>query len=194
MKDAHNNPISRRSMMQAAAVLAGALTGAMAVDEGAFASSNAPETATSRDRPRLTTLINLEGVRREYRDAVSTFPLALPEGWSFPPESSAREAASPLAPTASSLWESGSGHVEVYMYWLRAVASAACDAHAGGNDQIASRLLDDLETGYSTSERRMAILDPANQLLGLVVDPARGGGSTARHSVDFTNLMSIARS
>ncbi|WP_139327462.1 hypothetical protein [Microbacterium sp. RURRCA19A] len=186
--------LSRRALLRVALIGAGALTGAIAAPTAASAATERSIPTNRIDTSPRPIFVGLEEVRAEYKEAVRTFPLALPQGWSFPADSSAGQTDSPSSQAAPSLWEKGFGHVEVFMYWLSAVAAAACDAHARSDNQSADELLDLLEAGFATPQRRMAIPDPENLLLGLLVDPARGGGSQARHSADFTNLRSIAHS
>ncbi|MBW9110157.1 hypothetical protein [Microbacterium ureisolvens] len=174
--------ISRRTLLQVAAVGSGIVLGAWIPSAGAAA---APAGAAA-EGSGLEGFIDIDGVHAEYRAAISNFRLPLPTGWSFPAESAVRE------PEPNVMWEQGTGEFEAYLYWQRAVATAAQDAHLRGDDAEADRLLDALESGYNSSTRRGLIDDPDNLFVTVTIGPARGGNPTARGGVaerDFSRLM-----
>lgn len=119
---------------------------------------------------------DLAGIHAEYRDAVRRFPFDLPDGWTFPPESSLRD----ILPSTGSRgaepsWQRGNGYAEAYVYWQSAVATAACEAHSRGDLAGVERFLNALESGYKSKVRRAVLEDPEDGFLKIEVNAARRG-------------------
>jgi hypothetical protein len=184
-----SDAVSRRTFFQVAAIGAGVVAaGLLPVSDAAAASKRRlpSEGGEVADSSRFLTI---EEVRAEYRAEIVDFPLSLPAGWSFPPESK-REDTVPGA-----LWEEGNGTAEAYFFWQYATAAAAQQAHSRGDDFEADRFLDALEAGYGSPTRRAVLDDPEAVFIREAVQPARRGNVAARGAGggrDFTTLMQLA--
>lgn len=186
MKNFDEGVVSRRAVLYAAAAGSGVLLGGLVSISGASAVSTSTTHQGGQAIAGANKFLDIHGLRDEYRQAVATFPLSLPDGWSFPPESRKQDEG------AGVLWEKGSGAAEVYFFWQFAVASAAHEAHTRGDGAQAARLLDILEAGYQTPLRRRIVEDPNGTFIVDVIGPARGAGATARglaSSANFDPLM-----
>lgn len=131
--------------------------------------------------------LDYQGLCAEYRNAIRDFPLPLPDGWSFPPESQWED------PGAGVAWERGNGIAEAFNHWQRGVAMSAREAHERGDDVEADRLLDVLTTGSKSPTGRAVFEDIDDALATRLVAPARGGTGHARglRSRDFSALMNF---
>ncbi|WP_156458812.1 hypothetical protein [Microbacterium sp. Leaf179] len=134
-------------------------------------------------------LMDLDGLRAEYRDAVSTFPFALPEGYAFPAESQSGES------LRGSVWEVGAGHAEAYCFWQASMVTAAYEADLAHDSAKADGLLRALEAGYDSQTRRVVLEDPGNYFVEHALEGATSAGSdTQSNSVesDFAPLLVFA--
>ena len=185
MNNLDGRPVSRRTVLYAAAAGSGVLLGGLASAGSATAASRSTGSRADGTTAEMEAFLDVNGVRAEYQQAIATFPLNLPDGWSFPPDSRV-----PDRPGV--MWEKGSGVAEAYFFWQFAVASAAHEAHMRGEEAEAGRFLDVLESGYRTSLDRKIVEDPDGAFLVEVIGPARGRGALARGSAataDFGPLM-----
>lgn len=180
--------VSRRTLFQFAAVGTGFLLGGFVPAAHATAAPRSATLANSREIAGMGTFLDIDGVRAEYRKAIAKFPLTLPVGWSFPPESKQQDSEPGVR------WEKGNGEAEAYFFWQYAVATAAHEAHLQGDAVEANRLLDALEAGYLTPTRRAVIDDPEAVFVAEAIQPARGANAAARGTVaggDFGPLMNV---
>lgn len=186
MNNFNGKSVSRRTLLYAAAAGSGALLGGLASVSGATAASTSAVSQGGRTISGADAVLDIHGVRAEYRQAIAAFPLNLPDGWSFPPESRKQDEGSGVT------WEKGNGAAEAYFFWQFAVASAAQEAHLRGEEVEATRFLDVLESGYETPLRRSVVEDPEGVFIAEVIRPARGVSSAARGAAsgaDFGPLM-----
>lgn len=187
MSNFDGRTVSRRTVLYAAAAGSGVLLGGLVPVGGATAAaSNSTAYQGGRTIADMDAFLDIDGVRAEYQQAIVAFPLNLPDGWSFPPDSRQQDEGPGV------MWEKGNGVAEAYFFWQFAVASAAHEAHLRGEEAEAARFLDVLEAGYSTPLRRAIVDDPEGAFVTEAVGPVRGGGAAARGSAskaDFGPLM-----
>ncbi len=96
--------------------------------------------------------LDAAGVEDEFREAAAAFPLALPDGYSWP-TSTGQEYGN------AAQWERGTGAVQAYFFWEGATATAAYAAHERGDGGAASVHLESLAAGYASPVRSM-LVDP----------------------------------
>lgn len=130
------------------AVLASSAATLLRSDPAAAAASTGSEATASEVASGAGGLTNLEGIHAEYQTAVKIFPLELPPRTSFPHASSLVDADGDV------LWEPDAGVGEAYLFWNNATAVAANDAYVRGDTNEATRLLDALDAGFSSSIRQ----------------------------------------
>ena len=174
--------VSRRTLLYVAAAGSGALLGSFVPAAGAIASPDSTALSSGRKIADMDVFLDIDGLRAEYRQATATFPISLPAGWSFPPESRQQDTGPGV------MWEKGNGVAEAYFFWQFAVATAAHEAHLQGHKLDADRFLDVLEAGYSTPIRRAVIDDPDAAFVTEAIQPARSENATARGTVGGGNF------
>ena len=185
--------VTRRTLLQVVTVGSGVLLGSLiptSANAAAPLASAGAAVPVAGQTAGTAAFTDIQGVWAEYGEAIANFPLALPEGWSFPAESAMRNSEPDVQ------WEVGCGNTEAYLCWQRAVATAAHEAHQRGDHDEADRLLDLLEAGYDSPTRRAVIKDPDNAFLAMAVRPARSADGAARGSAtggDFSTLMDAVR-
>lgn len=191
MNNFDGRTVSRRAVLYAAAAGSGVLLGGLASASGATAASDSAAVQSNRTIANTPAFLDIHGVRAEYQQAIANFPISLPDGWSFPPDSQEQDEGPGV------MWEKGNGVAEAYFFWQFAVASSAHEAHLRGEEAEVACFLDVLETGYKTSLRSKIVEDPEGAFLADVIRPARGGGAAARglaSNADFGPLMNaVAR-
>ncbi len=96
--------------------------------------------------------LDAAGVEDEFREAAAAFPLALPDGYSWP-TSTGQEYGN------AAQWERGTGAVQAYFFWEGATATAAYAAHERGDGGAVSAHLESLAAGYASPVRSM-LVDP----------------------------------
>lgn len=111
-------------------------------------------------KTQVSGMARLAEIQTEYRNATAIFPLVLPDGWTFPPDSGLSD------PTPGAFWERGMGVSAAYLNWQRAVAAAAYAGYQKGDSKTTKHYLDLLEAGYDTDVRRAAIADPDEKFTG----------------------------
>jgi hypothetical protein len=198
MSQPEKRPLSRRTLLHIAATGAGALWvgGGLAQASPALGLESARERQPDIEKhvgaidahaaaPPAAGFTDIAGIRDEYRKAIAAFPLLLPAGWVFPPESRLSEAEPGMQ------WERGAAAAEAYFFWQGAVVSEAEAAHARGDEASAARLLDSLEAGYRSSVRRAVLEDPDDGFLGGAT--RRGGPVHAARNGDFSALRQMSR-
>ncbi|MBQ3358879.1 MAG: hypothetical protein IJG47_08275 [Microbacterium sp.] len=181
--------LSRRSMLRMVAAVGGVIAAstslhAMGGQSAAAATSQSatPDVSSSEmtqfvDAPRADSFTNLAGVRSEYAEVTTDFPLALPEQTEFPSASTLQDAA------PNTLWERGSGAADAFMIWVGLTIAAASQAHSNGQTEQSLLLLDELDEGYA-SPARHAVLEDVGRYFPAAISQARQG--------NFTGLLALA--
>ncbi|MGN7948536.1 hypothetical protein ACTJKH_07305 [Microbacterium sp. 22215] len=187
--DDKSRELSRRSMLRMVAAVGGVIaasaslhalggqSAAAATSQSATSDASSSEMNQFVDATRADSFTNLAGVRSEYAEVTTDFPLALPEETTFPSEPTLQDTA------PHTLWERGSGVADAFMIWLGLTIAAASQAHSNGQAQQSLQLLDELDEGYA-SPAREAVLEDAGRYFPAAISQARQG--------DFAGLLALA--
>lgn len=119
-----------------------------------------------------TVWLDGEGVDDEFHAAAATFPLALPDGYTWPTEL-------PRSLGSVTEYQRGTGAAEAYLYWEAATATAAYADHRSGEPDDVAAHLEALVDGYASPVRSM-YFDPEQpgtdtEYYRSVIEPALNG-------------------
>ncbi len=109
------------------------------------------------------------GISAEYQRAIDSFPLPLPEGFTFPTE---YQGGPPSEPTQ---YEAGNGYITPYFLAQCAYGSAAITAHVGGDEDAATENLHLAIDVTYTEAFDMFVEDPSRGFVTGVLEPALDG-------------------
>lgn len=109
------------------------------------------------------------GISAEYQRAVDSFPLPLPDGFSFPAE---YQGGPPSEPTQ---YEAGNGYITPYFLAQCAYGSEAINAHEGGDEEAASENLHLVIDVTYTEAFDMFVEGPSRGFVTSVLEPALDG-------------------
>lgn len=125
----------------------------------------------------------IEAVDAEYREAAQVFPLALPEGYSFPGETGL------IGHNLPEGWQQGDGYAAAFSFWQKSTATAAFHDFLLNESADAEVHLNALVEGYESAVRAMYIDDPELAYLDEVVYPAYEGNYDALYVNDVNRFL-----